>query len=73
MGHEKPHHAAWSEFGPIRLRAFGNFSIRVNDQKLLGKIVGTDGHFTVDEINARLKTLAVTRFSDAIGEPHSRA
>lgn len=57
------------EFGPIRLRAFGNFSIRVNDpKKLLEEIVGTDGHFTVDEINAQLKTLAVTRFSDAIGE-----
>ncbi len=57
------------EFGPIRLRAFGNFNIRVNDpKKLLQEIVGTDGHFTVDEIQSQLKTLAVTRFSDAIGE-----
>ena len=56
MGHEKPIMLRDPEFGPIRLRAFGNFSIRVNDpKKLLEEIVGTDGHFTVDEINAQLK------------------
>lgn len=57
------------EFGPIRIRAFGNFSIKVEDpKKLLEEIVGTDGHFTTDEIDAQLKTLVVSRFSDAIAE-----
>lgn len=57
------------EFGPIRLRAFGNFNIKVADpKKLLEEIVGTDGHFTLDEIHSQLRTLAVSRFTDAIGE-----
>ncbi|HED33814.1 MAG TPA: SPFH domain-containing protein [Gammaproteobacteria bacterium] len=57
------------EFGPIRIRAFGNFSIKVLDaEKLLNEIVGTDGHFTLDEIHSQLKALAVSRFSDAVAE-----
>lgn len=57
------------EFGPIRIRAFGNFNIKVTDPtRLLEDIVGTDGHFTLDEIHNQLRTLAVSRFSDAIGE-----
>ncbi|MGD8327725.1 MAG: SPFH domain-containing protein [Sphingomonadales bacterium] len=58
-----------AEFGPVRLRAFGNFSFSVNDlQALITEIVGTDGHFTLEEIDSQLRTLMVTRFSDAIGE-----
>jgi len=57
------------EFGPLRLRAFGNFSIKVSDPKtLVEEIVGTDGHFTLDEIRGQLKTLAVSQFSDALAE-----
>lgn len=57
------------EFGPLRLRAFGNFSIKVTEpEKLLMEIVGTNGHFTLDNIHSQLKTLAVTRFSDAVAE-----
>ncbi len=57
------------EFGPIRIRAFGNFNIKVDDpHKLVKEIVGTDGHFTLGEISSQLKTLAITRFSDAVAE-----
>jgi len=57
------------EFGPIRIRAFGNFNIKVSDpKKLLEEVVGTDGHFTLDEIHSQLKSLAVSRFSDAVAE-----
>lgn len=57
------------EFGPLRIRAFGNFSLKIQDpRRFLEEIVGTDGHFTVDEIQSQLKTLTVTRFSDAIAE-----
>src|SRR5215472_14181527 len=39
------------EFGPVRLRAFGIFSIKVKDPAvLLRQIVGTEGRFTVDQI-----------------------
>jgi len=57
------------EFGPIRIRAFGNFNIKVTQpEKLLEEIVGTDGHFTIDEIHSQLKSMAVSRFSDAVAE-----
>lgn len=57
------------EFGAIRIRAFGNFNIKVSDPvKLLEEVVGTDGHFTVDEIHSQLKSMAVSRFSDAVAE-----
>ncbi len=57
------------EFGPLRLRAHGNYAYRVNDAaKFIKEIAGTDGHFTIDEITNQLRNLIVTRFSDALGE-----
>lgn len=57
------------EFGPIRIRAFGNFSFKVKDPaKLLEEIVSTDSQFTLEEIQDQLKTLAISRFSDAVAE-----
>lgn len=58
-----------AEFGPIRIRAFGNYSFRIIDAKLfLKEIAGTDQHFTTDEVNEQLRNLVMTRFTDAIGE-----
>ena len=58
-----------ADLGVVRIRAFGNFSLRVSDaENLLKEIVGTDGHFTLDEIESQLKSLTVSRFSDALGE-----
>jgi membrane protease subunit (stomatin/prohibitin family) len=43
------------EFGPVRLRAFGTYSVRVIDPaKFLTEIVGTDGEFTMDEISFQI-------------------
>jgi membrane protease subunit (stomatin/prohibitin family) len=57
------------EFGPIRLRAFGTYVIRVNDPGvLIRQIVGTDGHFTLDEIVNQLRDLIVSRFAEALGQ-----
>lgn len=57
------------EFGPIRIRAFGNYAMRVNDSStFIKEIVGTDGNFTTDKIIEQLKNIVITRFSDAIGE-----
>lgn len=56
-------------FGMIELRAFGTYVIKVDDgKKFLKEIVGTDGHFTNDEISEQLRSIIVTRFTDAIGE-----
>ena len=56
------------EFGPIRLRAFGTYAIRVNDPgTLILEIVGTDGHFTLDEITQQLRNFIVSRFAEVVG------
>lgn len=57
------------EFGPVRLRAFGTYSIRIKDPvTCLREIVGTDGYFTTDEITGQLRNLIVSRFSSILGE-----
>jgi membrane protease subunit (stomatin/prohibitin family) len=58
-----------AELGPIRLRAFGIFSFKVHDPAVFMKeIVGTEGHFTTEEINGQLKRLTVSGFSDLLAE-----
>jgi membrane protease subunit (stomatin/prohibitin family) len=57
------------EFGPVRLRSFGSYVVRVNDpRKFITEIVGTGGHFTVDDISEQLRNLIVSRLADALGE-----
>ena len=56
------------EFGMVRLRTFGTYSIRIDDPaKFIREIVGTDGHFTVDEISNQLRNLIVTRYTNLLG------
>ncbi|MDZ4857700.1 MAG: SPFH domain-containing protein [Candidatus Hydrogenedentes bacterium] len=58
-----------SEFGPVRLRAFGTFSVRVLfAPTFIREIVGTDGNFSMDEIQDQLRNMIVARFADIIGE-----
>ncbi|BCE00068.1 SPFH domain-containing protein [Marinicellulosiphila megalodicopiae] len=57
------------EFGPIRIRAFGSYAIKVTHaERFIKEIVGTDGHFTTDEITDQLRNLIISRFSDIVGE-----
>ena len=57
------------QLGPMRIGARGNFSIQVKDvSKFILGIVGTDGSFTADKISDQLRAIAVTRFSDMLGE-----
>lgn len=57
------------EFGPVRIRAFGNYTFNISDAgKFVTQIVGTDGLFTVDEIGGQLRNIIITRFSDALAE-----
>jgi len=57
------------EFGPVRLRAYGTYSIKIQDPlTFLKEIVGTDGHFSTDDISKQLRNLIVSRFSNLIGE-----
>jgi len=55
------------EFGPVRLRAFGTYSIRVTDPaRFLTEIVGTDGEFTMDEISFQTRNIIVQEFSRVV-------
>ena len=55
------------EFGPVRLRSFGTYSVRVVDPaKFLVEIVGTDGEFTMDEISYQIRNIIVQEFSRTI-------
>lgn len=57
------------EFGPVRLRSFGSYVVRVSDPvKFIHEIVGTGGHFTLDDISEQLKNLIVSRFADTLAE-----
>ena len=56
------------EFSMVRLRTFGTYNIRIDDPaKFIREIVGTDGHFTIDEISSQLRNLIVTRYTDILG------
>ena len=55
------------EFGPVRLRAYGTYAIRVTDPaRFLTEIVGTDGEFTMDEISFQIRNIIVQEFSRVI-------
>jgi membrane protease subunit (stomatin/prohibitin family) len=56
------------EFGPVRLRAFGTYVIRIADPALfLKEIVGTDGRFTTDEITDQIRNQITARFGVVVG------
>ncbi|MGF1553138.1 MAG: SPFH domain-containing protein, partial [Paracoccaceae bacterium] len=55
------------EFGPVRLRAFGTYAIRVADPAVfLREIVGTDGSVTTDEVEDAIRNAIVARVSNAL-------
>jgi membrane protease subunit (stomatin/prohibitin family) len=57
------------EFGAIRLRAFGNYAMRIKDPvKVIKEIAGTDSNFTLDEVTDQLRNIIITRFTDAMAE-----
>ncbi len=56
------------EFGPVRLRAFGTYAVRVSDPgTFIRNVVGTDNRFTTDEITNQLRNLIVSNLGDALG------
>ncbi len=58
-----------ADFGIVRLRAFGAYSLRVADPSgFIREIAGTNAHFQTEDIDGQLKRAIVTEFSDAIGE-----
>ncbi len=57
------------EFGPVRLRAFGTYAVKVAEPgKFIAQIVGTNGTFTTDGISDQIRNFIVSRFTEALGE-----
>jgi membrane protease subunit (stomatin/prohibitin family) len=55
------------EFGGVRLRSYGTYSIRINDAaKFLREVAGTDHYFTTDEIADQLRNVIVSRFAEIV-------
>jgi membrane protease subunit (stomatin/prohibitin family) len=66
-GTKNPIMARDKEFGPVRIRAFGTYAMRVTDPgKFMTEIVGTDGEFTADEISFQIRNIIVQEFSRVI-------
>ncbi len=57
------------DFGPIRLRAFGSYTLKAIDAKaLLRELIGTDGHLDADEVTELMRSIINTGFADMLGE-----
>lgn len=68
-GTKNPIMARDPEFGPVRLRAFGTYSMRVTDPgKFITEIVGTDGEFTSDEISFQIRNIIVQSVSQVLAK-----
>src|SRR6266404_5310448 len=58
-----------ADFGMVRLRAFGIYSIRVTEPRsFIKEIAGTNARFVTEDIEGQLKRTLVGGFSDALGE-----
>lgn len=58
-----------NDFGNIRVRGFGVYSIKVNDPAvLLKELFGTSSSFTTEDIYGQIKPMLLSGLTDAIGE-----
>lgn len=58
-----------SEFGMIRIRAFGTYSMRVKDPQLfVNQIVGTQASYSTNDIEEFLRSIIINEFNDMMGE-----
>lgn len=56
------------DFGPIRLRAFGTYTLKAIEPKaLMRELVGTDGQFETEEVTELLRSIIAAVFADLIG------
>ena len=60
---------ATPSFGPVRVRAFGTYTLRAADPKtLLTELVGTDGEYAADEIHELLRSIINQSLADVIAK-----
>ena len=57
------------EFGPMRVRAFGTYTLKASKpEALLAELVGTDGSFEADEIDVLLRSVIAAEFSNLVAK-----
>ena len=55
------------DFGPVRVRAFGTYTLRAIDPgRLLSELVGTDGVYEAEEVSALLRSMIAMTFADVV-------
>src|SRR5450432_3443836 len=58
-----------ADFGMVRLRAFGIYTMHVTDPRAFVKeLTGTNARFETEDIEGQLRRTLVSSFSDALGE-----
>ena len=58
-----------ADFGPLRIRAFGNYSYRVGmTDNMLQRFVGAKSEFKAEELEKQIQLKAVSEFTDTLGE-----
>ena len=61
-----------TDFGMVRLRAFGGYSMRVGDPQLfVQQVVGSQGVYTTGFIEDYLRGVIVNEFNDMLGAVHT--
>jgi membrane protease subunit (stomatin/prohibitin family) len=57
------------DFGPVRIRAFGTYTLKALDPKiLLTELVGTDSEFVSDEIHELLRSIINQSLADVVAK-----
>jgi len=57
------------ELGPVRVRAFGTYTLRTADPKtLLTQLVGTNGEYAADEVHELLRSIINQSLADVIAK-----
>lgn len=58
-----------ADLGPLRVRAFGTYTLRaLNPTVLLRELVGTNAVFEADEVTELLRSIIVQAFTDMVGQ-----
>ena len=58
-----------ADFGPLRIRAFGNYSYRVGmTDNMLQRFVGAKSEFKAEELEKQIQLKSVSEFTDTLGE-----
>jgi len=56
-----------ADFGPVRVRAFGTYTLKATDPgRLLSELVGTDGVYEAEEVSALLRSIVSMTFADVV-------